>query len=91
MRQDQPSRPPLIPAPKLRHHGRDLGWLVLVQKVAGVGEDVQLVLALHLGDHEGFVEPVGAGEEEKLGGVAGVEEFGAEVGEPAGPEGLGGG
>ena len=46
--------------------------------MAGVGEDVQLVLALHLGDHEGFVEPVGAGEEEELGAGA-VEEVGAEV------------
>lgn len=60
-----------------------------MQEVARLGEDVQLVLALHLADYEGFVEPVGAGQEEELGAGAG-EEFVAEITEPGWPEGLGG-
>lgn len=55
-----------------------------------LGEDLELVLALHLADHEVLVETVGAGEEEELGAGAG-EEFDAEVAEPGWPEGLGGG
>ncbi len=56
--------------------------------MAGLGEDLQLVLALHLADHQCFVETVGAGQEEELGAAAG-EELVAEVLEPGGPKGFG--
>jgi hypothetical protein len=84
-RQDQCR--PVIPPPKLRHHARHLGRLIFVHKVPRVGENLQLVLALHLADHQFFVETVRTGEEEELGTPA-AEELGAEVLEPSGPEGL---
>ena len=59
-----------------------------MQEMSRVGEDVELILSLHLADHEVLVETVGAGEEEELGASAG-EEFGAEVLEPGRPEALG--
>ena len=55
-----------------------------------IGHDVQLVLALHLGDGQGLVEAVGARQDEQLGGGRG-EELRGQGGEPCFPEGLGGG
>ncbi len=77
----------IIAPPELGHHGGHLGGAVLVHEVSRLGEDVQLVLALHLGDGEVGVETVGAGEEEQLGAAA-EQELGAQPAEPGRPEGL---
>jgi hypothetical protein len=51
-----------------------------VHEMPCLGKDLELIFALHLGDGQGFVEAVCAGEDEEFGdGGRRGEEFGAEV------------
>ena len=58
-----------------------------MHKMPHLGNDQQLVLSLHLANHQLLIQPVSAGQDEQLA-AGGLEELSAEADEPALPEGL---
>ncbi len=76
----QHQRTPITPSVKPRDRLRDFLRQILVHEMPCLGKDLELIFALHLGDGQGFVEAVCAGEDEEFGdGGRRGEEFGAEV------------